>query len=324
VWSGLPFPRFTLANFPSYYGVNDGDVCGEQNGGPFPARWAETSGINEGYVTCTSNLQTEAKTLNQYNSNRIVAMNANMLNNDRNYWCGKEVQIFGPDGNQITIDEGPFILYDGCAACTSAQIIDVSALAFTKLSGGKCGNNPEGFTVKVIDNDLSSTLGDKPRGATTGTSVYNPPAGGDSAPAPQQPSSSSEAAPSPTPSAEPAKAEPSKDESTKDEPSKPAVQDAPTGNNLAAAAPAAAEQPASSPAAEQPAPVAKPADAPAPAAQQAEQPAPVADACKYGKWRCDGLRLQICNRATTGFAWETIASCAAECSFTVSGSAICQ
>ncbi|BEI85617.1 hypothetical protein CcaverHIS002_0510180 [Cutaneotrichosporon cavernicola] len=315
-----------------YYGVNDGDVCGAANGGPFPSRWADTSGINDGYPKCTSNLQSEAKTLRQYNSNRIVAMNANMVANDVEYWCGKEVQIFGPDGKQIVLDEGPFVLMDGCAACTTASIIDVSALAFTQLSGGKCGNNPEGFSVKVIDNDLSATLGDAPRGSAKGASVYNP-AGGNDAPAPQQPSSSSTPAPassptlatSPAPVAEPAPASSpassaesvsvSSAEANKPNHSTPAAQDTPVGGNLAVVSPAA-EQPSSSP---------SPSAAPIPVGDVAKAaPAPVPDTCKYGKWRCDGLSLQICNRQTQGNAWETIASCAAECSFSVSGSAICQ
>ncbi|CAK9785191.1 hypothetical protein CC85DRAFT_284278 [Cutaneotrichosporon oleaginosum] len=283
-----------------YYGVNDGDVCGTDNGGPFPNRWAVTSGINDGYPFCTSKIQAQAKTLTQYNTNRIVAMNANMMQNDREYWCGKEVQIF-KDGKQIILDEGPFILMDGCAACMTASIIDVSAKAFTQMSGGKCGDNPEGFTVKVIDNDLSATLGDDARGPAKGASVYNP-SGDAAAPAPapaaaEQPSTVSSLAANP--------------------PATPAAQ---------ATGALAAEQPPidTPPVAVKPAaaPAVTPALAAAPAAQQAEPP--VADTCTYGKWRCDGLRLQICNRATAGFAWETIATCAAECSFTVSGSAVCQ
>ncbi|GMK59690.1 hypothetical protein CspeluHIS016_0802960 [Cutaneotrichosporon spelunceum] len=299
-----------------YYGVNDNDVCGAENGGPFPARWADNSGINDGYPKCTSKIQSQAKTLRQYNSNRIVAMNANMVANDVDYWCGKEVQIFGPDGKQITIPEGPFVLMDGCAACTSANIIDVSALAFTQLSGGKCGNNPDGFTVKVIDNDLSASLGDAPRGPATGTSVYNP-AGGNAAPAPQQPSSSAAPAPasspapanSPAPAAEPAPAASTVPavapaaEPVKPNTSAPAAQEVNNNvvANLAVGATPAAEQPSPSP-----------------------SPAPVADDCKYGKWRCDGLNLQICNKQTEGHAWETISACATECSFSITGSAICQ
>lgn len=307
------------ADAPSYYGVNDGDVCGVTNGGPFPANWATDSGINDGYPFCTSKIQSEAKTLKQYNTNRIVAMNANMVSNDRDYWCGKEVQIF-KDGKQIILDEGPFILMDGCAACTSASIIDLSAKAFTLASGGSCGNNPEGFTVKVIDNDLSHTLGDAPRGPATGSSVYNPPAGGDS---PQQQAAETPAAVTPA-TVTPAAATPSSA-------SKPEVTPI-QGANLVAANPVPSPAAETTPAAEQPAVEAPAAESPAaaPAAPAAESPAAAAsaapaDECTFGKWQCNGLQLQICNRKTqTSAHWETIANCASECSFTVTGSAVCQ
>ncbi len=36
------------------------------------------------------------------------------------------VQIIMPSGKEFTIDEGPFILWDGCEAATNSPIIDVS------------------------------------------------------------------------------------------------------------------------------------------------------------------------------------------------------
>lgn len=252
-------------------------------------------------------------------------MNANMVANDREYWCGKEVQIF-KDGKQIVLPEGPFVLYDGCAACTSASIIDLSAEAFTLVSGGTCGNNPEGITVKVIDNDLSASLGDAARGSAQGSSPYNP-TGADSASSAAP--SSAAAEPSAAPVAEASSAKIAVGNLAADAASSAAEQ---PSSSVEAVETPAVETPAETPAAETPAaetPAAEPsapaAETPVAEAPAAETPAADSAACTYGKWQCAGLELQVCNMKTQDTTeWETIATCASECSFSITGSAICQ
>jgi len=34
--------------------------------------------------------------------------------------------VYDPSGKQITIDEGPFFIWDACAACSGAAHIDMS------------------------------------------------------------------------------------------------------------------------------------------------------------------------------------------------------
>lgn len=284
-----------------------------QNGGPFPQNWAVTSGINSGIPMCNGN--TDTRSLDAWGSNRIVAMNYDMLSNNKAKWCGKEVQLFDASGKQITIDEGPFILWDGCAACASASIVDVSAKAFIAASGGTCGNNPEGITVKIIDNDLSASLGAEPAPPT-------PQEPAPAAPSSAAPAPSSAPAPAPAPAAAettaPAAAESQIGENLVAEPkvaaavesAQAAVESASTSASAAAETPAAsAASAASAPAAAVP--------APAPASPEGD--------CTFGAWRCSNLALQVCNyQTTTSVGWEQVAQCENECSFTETGSAICQ
>lgn len=296
----------------SYYDVGTNDVCGSQNGGPFPANWATTSGINAGIPFCNDN--TDTRGLNAWDSNRIVAMDWNMLSADKAKWCGKEVQIFDASGKQITIDEGPFILWDACAACMSSKIIDLSAKGFVAASpDGKCGNNPEGLTVKVLNNDIRNTLG----------------AGPAPAPAPAQSSSSSEApassaAPSASPSAEPSSSSSSSPAPSAAAPSAPAAAEIlaatpPDVSSAIVSAESAVSSAASSVASEHSASAAA-----APSETPAAPAVPTAAACTFGTWRCHDLALEVCNYQTTEtLGWDEVAKCASECSFTETGSAIC-
>jgi hypothetical protein len=48
-------------------------------------------------------------------------------------------------------------------------------------------------------------------------------------------------------------------------------------------------------------------------------------ACTFGAWQCSGLALQVCAyQDSTTVAWETVATCDSECSFTSTGSVLCQ
>lgn len=265
-------------------------------------------------------------------------MNYTMVSGDKAKWCGKEVQIFDSTGKQIILDEGPFVLFDGCAACQSTGIIDLSAKAFAAVKGGTCGgNNPEGLTVKILDNSVS------PSGAVGG--------GSPAAPAATQASSSSDSAPTttssdaPTPTANDAPAASSSTDSSSSFSMRgtntwwaPKV----TAEALAAV-PASASSAASSVAdlassVSKAASVAKasassaggngevtlnvPAAAPTNKASQQE---PTASHCTIGEWRCEGAVITICNYINTSdLGWETVATCDNKCDISSSGSITCQ
>ncbi|KAL1405868.1 hypothetical protein Q8F55_007547 [Vanrija albida] len=331
------------------------DICAEKNGGPFASNWAVSTGINSGVTYCQGSTST-AWTLDSLNTNRIVAMNYTMVSGDKEKWCGKEVQIFGADGKEITIDEGPFVLFDGCAACMSTGIIDLSAKAFAAIKGGTCGgNNPEGLTVKVLNNNVSPSgrvgggsppasvapvaASSQAAAATTSAAPaasssfsvrganawWSPSAGAAAATgAPQQlnaaPLPSDDAAPSPSASvsATAAAASPSPDANDAAADASPSpsseASDAATTTTAAAAAPSSSAAP--SPAAPAASSQAAPAAAPSPVS---------AGSCQFGAWQCNGLKIEVCNFIDTKtVGWETIATCDNECSFTNTGSVICQ
>ena len=96
--------------------------CG---GGSF----AETNG----YPKCTSN--TSYKTLAQYGTNNIVAIDNNLLNapGGRERYCGKQIRVYR---NDAEVAGGPFVVMDGCAGCGSTTI-DFSLTAADSISGGR-------------------------------------------------------------------------------------------------------------------------------------------------------------------------------------------
>jgi hypothetical protein len=96
--------------------------CG---GGSF----AETNG----YPKCTSN--TSYKTLAQYGTNNIVAIDNNLLNapGGRERYCGKQIRVYR---NGAEVAGGPFVVMDGCAGCGSTTI-DFSLTAADSISGGR-------------------------------------------------------------------------------------------------------------------------------------------------------------------------------------------
>lgn len=103
-----------------YYDVT-GRTC---NGAP---RYAE----NDGYPTCTSFNPQYWKTLQQYGTNNIVAIDRHLLATDagRQRYCGKEIKVFR-NGVEVSSPNGqPFVVFDGCEACEGRRInFSISAL----------------------------------------------------------------------------------------------------------------------------------------------------------------------------------------------------
>nr|XP_018262677.1 uncharacterized protein I303_04156 [Kwoniella dejecticola CBS 10117]OBR84835.1 hypothetical protein I303_04156 [Kwoniella dejecticola CBS 10117] len=134
-----------------YYDIGDKGKCGSSPGDPVAAGWADSSGINAGVTYCE---QQRGMSLNQIGTNRIVAFDQDKVWADPAHWCGREVKVYGPDGAELVLPEGPFYIWDSCQNCAGGgKILDVSGEAFVDAKGGTCGgNNPEGFRYDVMDN----------------------------------------------------------------------------------------------------------------------------------------------------------------------------
>ena len=122
------------------------DVTGPQCGFTF----AE----NKGYPTCTS-WGSGAKTLEQYGTNKIVAIDNRLLQGaGRANLCGKEIEIF-KDGRQLP---GPFIVFDGCQRCADDgnTVIDLSVTALNEASGGNAcsAGVVGGFSWRVTNKQI--------------------------------------------------------------------------------------------------------------------------------------------------------------------------
>jgi hypothetical protein len=332
----MPEPSFSNVLFwqpltiSSYYDLdeyNGVDVCAASNGGPFASNWAIDTGINDGVTYCQGDVTT-AWTLKSLNSNRIVAMDYSMVSADKAKWCGKEVQIFGADGKEITIDEGPFVLFDGCAACMTEGIIDVSAKAFAAIKGGNCGgNNPTGLTVKILDRSVSpsgSVAGGAPvtQGAAAPTTTEAAPTTqGAATPTTTEAVPTTEAAPTtatttatpetaaeePTASIRGAGAWWNKDSSASATPSAAAT-DIPNGV-LEALPPSVSAPTAASAAIPE---------------ESKEAQVESGQSCEYGKWSCSGKNIQVCSYTEKHTVdWVTVGGCDNSCDTSSSGSIIC-
>ncbi|WVW84305.1 hypothetical protein I302_106339 [Kwoniella bestiolae CBS 10118] len=151
-----------------YYDVGDKGGCGKAAGDPVPAGWADSSGINAGTTYCE---QQRGMSLNQIGTNRIVAFDQDKVWADPAQWCGREVKVYGPDGGELVMPDGPFYIWDSCLNCAGGgKILDVSGEAFVKSKGGTCGgNNPTGFRYDVMDNYVvDPTVGLENSGAGAG------------------------------------------------------------------------------------------------------------------------------------------------------------
>lgn len=287
-----------------YYDVASGDPCGQQNGGPFPADWAVTSGINDGIPFC-QNLKKGS--LKEINSNQVVAMDWNLLQANPD-WCGKEVKVYRADGSEVTVPDGPLVLYDACAACMSSPIVDLSAQAFIEASPDrKCGNNPEGLRVEILDNEPWGAGGGsapQPSAAPAPPSKAHAASASTEAPAP----SSSAASQVPEPSAVSSLVQSAQVNQGKVFKAEPTV--APTPSDKVTSTLSVPEE--------------------VPTSVQPDAVAPTSDAqggaqCQYGKWSCDGNDLQVCNYITNDLLdWECVATCDNYCEVKDNGMVTCQ
>ena len=105
-----------------------------------PGCFGEIYPENHGYPECTSHNPDYWKTLAQYGTNNIVAIDNTKLNTpeQRAALCGKKIRIFyqgkeviGPNGN-------PFVVFDGCEACIGGGRVDFSVPGIELINGNAC------------------------------------------------------------------------------------------------------------------------------------------------------------------------------------------
>ncbi|EED14721.1 hypothetical protein TSTA_041960 [Talaromyces stipitatus ATCC 10500] len=141
---------FSGAGFGTYYyDVENVDDCGTsfkyQNMGP---------------VMCN---QETALTLNDINSNYIVAMNNTQLGSDPSLYCGKKV-VVSVNGQASDL---PLFIGDGCQRCGGGSLdattwnaqaapgLDFSLSVLNEISGGAgCTNGHVDITWEIVDETL--------------------------------------------------------------------------------------------------------------------------------------------------------------------------
>ncbi|KAK4683734.1 hypothetical protein P7C73_g6495, partial [Tremellales sp. Uapishka_1] len=103
-------------------------------------------------TTCETVMSTP-ESMDARNTNRMIAINGDMLGESLAYWCGREIQIFDASGAQILIENEPFVVWDKCPACVDGHL-DMGVLGYVQLQPDKtCGNNnPTGISYKIMDN----------------------------------------------------------------------------------------------------------------------------------------------------------------------------
>lgn len=137
-----------------YKGAGSGtyyyDVTGKScpwEGGPY----AE----NKGYPTCTSFDPKYWKTLEQYGTNNIVAIDRNLLATaeGRKRYCGKEIKVY-KDGRAVP--GGPYVVFDGCEACVGGGRIDFSLSALDAIDNNNACRDGvvPGISWDVIDKQI--------------------------------------------------------------------------------------------------------------------------------------------------------------------------
>jgi hypothetical protein len=108
---------------------------------------------NTGYPLCTSNNPANYRQLIQYGTNNIVAIDASVLGADRARLCGKEIVI---SRNGVRVPGGPYVVFDGCAACQGGLGIDFSLTALNNIDNGNACNSGKvsGFSWQVTNNQI--------------------------------------------------------------------------------------------------------------------------------------------------------------------------
>ncbi|GFZ46954.1 hypothetical protein JCM24511_04180 [Saitozyma sp. JCM 24511] len=333
--SGLVRAQDTLLSLTGseatvYYDLTN-SLCGDND--PFTNDWAETSGINNGVPYCEGSTD---KSLADLGTNRIVAVNATMMQGDPSEWCGKDLFI-----------------WDACAAATSSHIVDLSAKAFTELKGGTCGgNNPTGLTINILNSNVweagsgggsagASASGGSGSGSGSSATSSTPSSTSAAVPVASSAVASSAAATSRGPSRTTfASASQATQTGTgtgagstgagigvalaADDSGSAAISASATGS---AAASSAITSAAAVSAAVSSAGFGNTAATAATAASSASSSSSASTSgdCTYGAWQCDGLQLQVCNYVSvSSLGWETIETCTSTCDVTSSGSIDCE
>lgn len=128
-----------------YYDVN-GEFCPQDS-----EQYAE----NESYPTCSSFDKSKWMTLQDYDTNNIVAIDSKLLADEkgREKYCGKEIKVFR-DGKQVK--GGPYFVFDGCKACQGGKRIDFSLSALNDIDNGNACDSGivDGISWEVLDNQI--------------------------------------------------------------------------------------------------------------------------------------------------------------------------
>jgi hypothetical protein len=139
IYSGTGFGTY-------YYDIGQNNVCG-----------TEFASQNEGFVECSP---LAALSLNQINSEYLVAMNHSQLIGSMTKYCGKRV-IVSVNGVSSSL---PFFIGDGCQRCSTgsstiwdpngAPGLDFSYSALGNLSSNACIDGHISISWKIMDETL--------------------------------------------------------------------------------------------------------------------------------------------------------------------------
>ena len=188
IYSGTGFGTY-------YYDVVEVEACG-----------TDFSAQNQGPVECSFST---ALSLDQINSNYIVAMNHSQLVGDMALYCGKKVVV---SVNGVASDL-PLFIGDGCARCgtgsSSSDVwnadgapgLDFSYSVLSELSSSACTDGHISITWEIVDETLynfDTNAPGSPEGPVGGSGSSSP-ATSAAAAAPPAQSPASSASPSSSP-----------------------------------------------------------------------------------------------------------------------------
>lgn len=162
IYSGSGFGTY-------YYDITQVEACGTD----FAAQ-------NEGPVECSFST---ALSLDQINSDYVVAMNHSQLVGDMALYCGKKV-IVSVNGVASTL---PLFIGDGCQRCGTGSAsndvwnpegapgLDFSYSVLNELSGSACTDGHISITWEIVDDTLYEfNAPGSGEGAMTGSGASNP------------------------------------------------------------------------------------------------------------------------------------------------------
>jgi hypothetical protein len=99
-----------------------------------PAGYAETNGD----PLCTSNNPAFWKTIRQYGTNNIIAMDSSLIGSNRAKYCGKQVVVKRNGVCVAAPDGGDFFIWDGCDACVGGVRLDFSVSGARAVDSNAC------------------------------------------------------------------------------------------------------------------------------------------------------------------------------------------